>query len=71
MSSKLMASLPLDETIANRHCYENRRQTHTVIAMKIDDMGQNVIPAKARNPEGRGGGFCHFHSSYVAFARPW
>ena len=25
---------------------------------------------EGRNPEGRGGGFCHFHSSYVAFARP-
>ena len=60
MSSKLMASLPLDETIANRHCYENRRQTHTVIAMKIDDMGQNVIPAKAGIQRGEGEGSAIF-----------
>ena len=47
MISKLMASLPLNETIANRHCYENRRQTHT------------VIPAKAGIH--RDEAACHFH----------
>ena len=39
--------------------------------MKIDDMGQNVIPAKAGIQRGEGEGSAIFISSYVAFARPW
>ena len=40
-------------------------------AMVIPAKSLPRTPIRGRNPEGRGEEARHFHSSYVAFARPW